>query len=200
MGKLILCRRLALAAVACALCACSSDVTEDKPLSINLNGRIFSAIKHSAPAKSWRRRVPAALARMLPPEELPFTLVEFLPAGQTIDHWQELVTVESFEAPRAANTAKFAAAFAAQLEAEHSSTRCTVEDERDKGCVVRWQADAAQQPGDCGVARITLAHDRLCLTQYACLRPTGDDEQKNWLQALDDCHLETLAMHLGKPD
>jgi hypothetical protein len=113
-------------------------------------------------------------------------VLELLPAGQSLENWQELVTVEDFSTPKEPIAARsFEKAFLDKLAAGHPGVGYHVIVDSPGMLIFTWQAvsDPRLQSQQ-GLVRVSSSPQSLHVVEYTSKQALSDEQVENWISIL----------------
>jgi hypothetical protein len=117
------------------------------------------------------------------------SLLEYLPAGQTLANWQEMVTVETFStamAHRPVHALDFRKSFMDKLSRGNAHVGSYVVAENGRSSMFAWKALADPLMGDqSGLVRVVEQPGGLQVLQYTARQSMTEEQLKRWRPILE---------------
>jgi hypothetical protein len=192
VDKRIFSRALALLVTSAALSGGAVAAPVQEPASVIFAGTRFYAV---APAdeskKTW-------LDRVLPTSQPPFTIMELVPAGQLLDNWKELLTVEEFEKPASVSTSQFGQQLIDIATREHPPTTAGMDRVLGEADSAALSLDSFRSTGECALIMLRTTGKKLWVVQYSRRRQMNVQEKAKLFDELAAAHLENLITQSGR--
>jgi len=172
----------AIPLLACLICSgCSrTNQPEAATVPLQLDGRRWVAVQ-----KNVRHHAGGDFIR------------EYLPTGQTVADWKEIVTVQEFSTAMAKHPISardFEAAFMNDLKKDTAHLDSNVLKDSDQNLLIAWKAQTDAKLGnENGLVRITQGPQSVDVIQYTSREALTEEQMKRWQAILANTQLDEIV-------
>lgn len=125
-------------------------------------------------------------------EEEHGSVLEWIPKGEDIENWNQLIQIQHFELPKEVTAQTFAPQFIDTLKESLPNATSQVVSETDNSVLVEWKLSEetnGEQPQD-ELSRFITTKDGLFRVAYTKKVPSlTEEERAEWTKILTDAHL-----------
>jgi hypothetical protein len=169
---------LLIAGLSCA--GCSQANQPETSTALQLDGRQWVAVQKSALRRSGADYIK-----------------EYLPPGQTVTDWKEILTVQEFStamAKRPITARDFEGAFLNDLKKDNAHVDSNLLSESDHDLLFTWKAASDTKLGnEEGLVRVSERPQGIGVIQYTSRDPMADEQLKKWQDILAHTDADSIA-------